>query len=588
MKAFYPFLLLLLLGLACTQPQVTSPENVVTVRLPAEPERLNPILSTSGYASQVERHIFMPLLQFDEKSLELTPMLAKSRPLVEEIEEGKYEGGLALTFEIREEANWDDGTPVTAEDFIFTFKTVLNPEVASPAFRAYLDFLKDIAPDPKNPKKFTVLTDRKYILAEAALGNTEVYPEHLYDPKGIMKNYNIEQLTDKETLKTLTEQDTFLKVFADRFNSPQYSREKGFVNGCAAYQLEEWISGERIVLKRKANWWGDQLAEENPILRSLPDQIIFRPIPDNTTAITLLKNQELDAMGSVQPENYVELTKNELAMAHYNFHTPPYAAYYYIAFNTKSPKLNDKRTRRALAHILDTNQAIESVMFNLAERTTNHVHPSKPYYNKDLVPISHDPETAKSLLNASGWTDSDQNGWLDKIIDGEKTELELNYKYTNGNKVAENLGLLLQSDAKKVGVKIDLKAMEFSALLEDARNRDFEMYYLAWARPPILDDFRQIWHTQSDTYKGSNRTGFGNAASDALIDSIRVELNDEKRNAMYYRFQEMMYDEQPYIFLFAPKERILIHKRWSAEASARRPGFTESYFDLIEQESAGH
>ena len=253
MKSTYLYFLLLLLCFACVEPEISRPENVVTVRLPAEPERLNPILSTSGYASQVERHIFMPLLQFDEQSLELSPMLAKSRPVIEEIKTGKYQGGLALTFEIRPEAVWDDGTPVTAEDYIFTFKAVLNPEVASPGFRAYLDFLKDIQVDPGNPKKFTVYTDRKYILTEAALGNTEVYPKHLYDPEGIMDNYSVLQLTDQDALKALLARDTLLKSFAETFNSPKYSREKGFINGCAAYELEEWGRDERIVLKRKKN-----------------------------------------------------------------------------------------------------------------------------------------------------------------------------------------------------------------------------------------------------------------------------------------------------------------------------------------------
>ena len=127
MKLQILFFLNILLLIGCKKEKNEIPENIVTVRLPAEPDRLNPILSTSGYASQVESHIFMPLLQFDPKSLEVVPCLAILRPEVTAITEGEYRGGFAYTFEIHEEAMWDDEKPVTAADYVFTMKTILHP-----------------------------------------------------------------------------------------------------------------------------------------------------------------------------------------------------------------------------------------------------------------------------------------------------------------------------------------------------------------------------------------------------------------------------------------------------------------------------
>ena len=579
---------IVLLFISCENKKQEALKNEVITRLPAEPDRLNPILSTSGYASQVESHLFLTLLKFDPQSLELTPCLAISRPEISEITDVENKKKFSYTFEIHEPAIWDDGKPVTGHDFVFTMKAILHPKVEAPAYRAYFNFVENIQIDKNNPKKFTIFIDRPYILAEAALGDIPLYPEHVYDPDGVTKNYSFKTFSNQDSVKILIEQDSLFNHFAESFNSPKYSREKGFVTGCGAYRLDEWVAGERIVLNKKEAWWGDQISADYPMLKALPEKIIFRPIPDGATAVSLLKSQELGAMGSIQAENFVELSENELITQLYHLHTPPYMAYYYISFNSNNPKLESKNVRRAIAHLFDIEAVIQSVMFGYAQRIVGPIHPTKPYYHKSLQPISFDIELAKKLLSEAGWTDADNDGWLDKIIDGEQVKFDLSYKYTNGNDVAQSIGLLLKYNAKKVGIDLDLRAKEFSELVNDARKRDFELYYLAWSNPPTLDDLRQIWHTSSDTPKGSNRVGFGNAETDGIIDSIRIEMDEEKRNELYLQIQELIYEDQPYIFLFAPKERIAIHKRFEAETSALRPGFFENQFKLVKSESAGY
>ena len=583
---FIPLICILLL-FGCDAGVDEYSNNTVTVRLPAEPDRLNPILSTSGYASQVESHLFMSLLNFDPESLELTPYLAVSRPEITEITAGEYKGGFAYQFEIHKEATWDDGQPVTAEDYIFTMKAILNPKVQAPAYRAYFNFLKDIKTDTAVSKKFTVYTSTSYILAEAALGNIAVYPEHLYDPEGLMKTVSFKMLANQDSANIVAQRNTLLGKFAEVFNAPDYSREKGLINGCGAYQFEEWITGESIVLNRKKDWWGDQIADQYPLLKALPDKIVYRPVADAATAVTLLKSQEIDAMGDIQTEAFLELSDNELVRQYYNLQTPSRIAYYYIGLNSNRPALEDKTVRRAVAHLLDLDAVSQNVLHGMATSVVGPIHPAKPYYHKGLQPIPFDPEKAKTLLAGAGWADNDGDGWLDKFIDSEKVDFEISYKYTIGNEVAQHIGLLLKEQAQKAGIKIDLIPKEFSELVADTRKRDFDLYYLAWSNLPTLDDLRQTWHTQSDTPKGSNKVGFGNARTDAIIDSIRMEMDEQKRNELYHRIQEIIYDEQPYIFLFAPKERIAIHKRFEAETSVKRPGFFENHFKLVDRETAG-
>ena len=576
MNRFLLFLCLFLLCSNCKKDSnSTQTTNQVRVRLTAEPGRLHPILSVTSNAAQVSAHLFLPLLHFDPKTLELFPMVAKSRPIIE----AYGEEGQSYTFEIREDVRWDDGSPVLAEDYVFNLKTLFNPAVDLGRSRSYFEFVEKVTIDPDNPRRFTIFADRTYILAEAAMGSIYIFPEHHYDPEGLLKSFTLEQLRDEEQLEALRENEQ-LKAFAKTFSEQKYSREPDFIQGCGAYQLKEWVSGERLTLVRKENWWGDQLKQAHPLLEAHPDEIIYRIIPDMVAATSMIKNEALDALGAIEPETFVELQKDEAVLANYQLETPPFLAYFYIAINTKQVYLEDKRVRHALAHLVDVDQLISGSMQGLAERLVGPIHPSKPYYHRGLAPIPFDPEKARILLKEAGWEDTDGDGVLDKMIDGERIALELRFSYVFSRKVGSDLALMLQNNARKVGIKIVIQALEFSKLIADSKARDFDLYYLAWSRPPTLEDLRQTWHTASDTPGGSNRTGFGNADSDAIIDSIRVTLDAPARTALYHRIQEIIYEEQPYIFLYAPRERIAIHRRFETEVSARRPGFFENTFKL--------
>jgi peptide/nickel transport system substrate-binding protein len=556
-----------------------SKENTATVRLPAEPDKINPLITTSVYSRIVYEPIFLYLLQFDPQSLEIAPQLAKSRPQIEELTDGPFAGGVSYTFEILDEAVWDDGTPILAKDFEFTLKVLFNPLVNAAPVRAYLEFIRDIEIDADNPKKFTVYTNQKYIVGEAAIGNIPIYPIYVYDKEGLMSDYALSDLTDPDKSAELSE-DENIKAFADIFNSAEYGREKGNVVGSGAYSFESWESGQRIVLKKKKNWWGDKL--DNPLLAAYPDQITYKIIPDQTTTVAAIKAQEIDVTAQIDAKDFTDMKDDEMVNKYFNLYSPTALQYYYIGMNTKdrTGKLSDKRVRRALAHLVDVDQLINDLFYGLAERTVGPIHPSKSYYNKDLKPIEYNVEKAQSLLAAAGWEDSDGNGVLDKEIDGEQVDLKISYITTSTSKFGRSLAEILTANFKKAGVELDVELLEFRQLIERLRSRDYEMNSGGWGQDPVPADLKQIWHTESDRPDGSNRVGFGNAESDALIDQIRVTLNEDERVDMYMRIQEVVYEEQPYIFLFSPRERIAIHKRFNTTVTSLRPGYIINDFQL--------
>lgn len=310
-------------------------------------------------------------------------------------------------------------------------------------------------------------------------------------------------------------------------------------------------------------------------------ELIYQTINDQTTALVALKAGNLDVMHGIKAKDYVSLPQSKKITENYNLHTPMMMAYSYLGLNTRLPKFSDKKVRQALAHLVDVDKIIKTISYGMAVRVVGPIHPSKTTeYNTSLTPYSYDVEMAKKMLAEAGWKDSNGDGTIDKTINGEKTEFKIDFTYNGGNDERKAVALMFQEEARKVGIEVNVVPQEWSIYLDNQKNHKFEMFYGAWISSPIPNDHKQIFHTESYN-GGSNYVGFGNASSDALIDSIRIELNEPKRDAMNKRFQAILHEDVPYIFLSAPKEKIAIHKRFTnADASVMRPGFWEAGFKM--------
>lgn len=579
---------LLLLGIAAcrtdNQVPVDATPFVVNVRLAADPGKLNPLLSLNGYAEQIQRNIFMGLQESNDTTLALQNALVTKSSTYKAIKSGPFKGGTAYHFEILAEATWDNGTPVLASDYVFTLKAMLNPEVAAAPYRSFFDFIGDVIIDPSNPKRFSILTNKTYILSEAALSSISVFPKYVYDPEDLLGSFSI---TDLQNDSVTTLHKEILVKFATDFQSTFHSSDPKGVIGCGPYRLSEWESGQYIVLQKKDNWWGDLLAKNNPALVAMPQEIRYKIIPDNAAALTALKDEQLDVISEINPASFIELKENTYVNERFDLYTPPYLSYYYIALNGKRPALSDPKVRRALAHLTDVNQIINTVMHGLAQRVTSPIHPSKPFYHNELLPIEFNVERAKQLLVEAGWNDSDGDGILDKKIKGKREHLSLKYIYSSGNETGEAVAQIIKQAAARVGIGIVIEGMEFRNMVKAYRGRDYDLAYSLWSKMPGPQDMKQLWHTSSDIPTGGNRTGFGDRNSDILIDSIRTTLDVEKRKDLYLRIQQQIYDDQPYIFLFAPLERIAISKKYNAYTSALRPGFKVRQFHL-QKTTANH
>jgi ABC-type transport system substrate-binding protein len=568
------FLLLLTAISACKREPAVEykrTDNTVIVGMPADADRLNPLLATTAYARTAYEQIFSYLVTQDPVTGEFLPQLAKSLPERKETADGL----VAYTFEIREEAKWDDGSPVTAGDFVFTLKAILNPKVAAQRIRPYVSFIKKVEIDGANPRRFTVFSE-KYILAEEAISSAfPVMQESHYDPDGLLKSIAIDQFLQPEVIAALAESDERLGKFAEVFASEKFSREKGGVTGSGPYRLETWETGQRIVLVKKENWWGDKLGKSNPPLEAFPDQITYKILSDAVTTLNALKAEEIDAVFNIDPKDFVELKNVASVSDRYEFASPPTLSNFFIYVNATNPILSDKLVRKALSHAVNAPEIIDNVFYGLGQPVHGPAHPSTDYYHRGLKPVDFNIEKAKSLLAQAGWTDSDNNGYVDKDINGVRTELKIKYLMNAARETSKNLALLLQDNAKKAGIQIELVAKDPLQIIDDIKKKNYEIAGGGRSATNTLWDPMQSWHTAGD-----NRTGFGTPETDALIEEIQVTLDEKARNEKYKKLQEIIYDEQVEIYLFVPQDRVLIHKRFDAEAHSVFPGFSVNRFRL--------
>lgn len=563
-------------GFSVTKAQDSNSE--IVIHEYHAPDKINPLFSNNSTARYLQYHLYNKLLEYDPKSLTLRPQLAVDRPIVKTETSGDFEGGMSIQYEIRPEATWDDGSQITGYDYWFTMKIAKNQFMDVGQLKAHYRFIQKIEVNKENPKQFTIYSKERNFLGESSTGELFILPEYFHDPKQIMRKYLIKDLVDPHQFVHL-QADTSFYRYVDRFNESIDKEDITKINGSGAYELSKESTDSDIILTRKKDWWGDKLANV-PSLAAKPQKITYKIIPYFDAAILAMVNKEIDVMRNIKLETFLELKDNKDFTADYNLYSPSQLAYYYIGFNLKSPKFQDKEVRKAFAHLLNRDEIIDVFYQGLAEKADGPINPSKPYYNKKLPNTKYNRTEAAKLLAKAGWKDRDGDGILDKEIEGKIEKLQVEYKYNIGNSFRRDIGLLLKDEARKVGIEVILEEREWSQFLEETRNREFDLFCLAWIQGHGLDDLSSIWHSDSDTPYGSNRISFHNEKVDKLLEEIKNTLDDKKIKKLYAQVQEYICDEYPYIFLLIPQERIAISKRFGEiETSVLRPGFHVQDFE---------
>lgn len=575
MKISFATILFLLCGVIISSCNSNSKKStqVVLWQL-SDPQTLNPILAGDVGSYDLNNNIFQPLVNFDYRTLKLVPVLAEKLPDVQT----DSSGNMHITYELRKDARWDNGTPVTARDAEFTLKTIKSPTVNDEALKTFYDKVTNVILYPDDPLKFTIIYSEKYILAVVATGSdTYIIPEYKYDPNKYLESFTFQQLNSDTTIAN----NPKMVAFGKEFNSEKYSRDTNYVSGSGAYRLVSWSTGQQVVLQKKDNWWGDNLKGNNCYFDAIPSKLIYRTINDMTSAIAALKAGNVDVVNYLRPADFDELRKSEKFLENFNVYSPLRLSYTYIGLNMSDPKFSDLHTRQAIAHLIDASRIINDVFYGYAQSVSGPVSPVDSLdYDFTLKPFEFNIDTAKALLAKAGWKDNDGDGVLDKVINGKKVDFTIDYLFNTGNEQRAKVGQMFKEEARNVGIEVNILPQQPSIYFKSLKTHHFEMFMSVWTFQPCPMDFKQLFYSTEAYKNGSNFTCFGNPESDALIDSIRAELDAKKRAPMVKRLEQIVHNECGCIFICAQQATVAINKKYSnAYPSCNTPYYWEAGFD---------
>lgn len=556
-------------------PQPDWPkENNVTVQWLAEPDQLHPNNGLSGAKNELFIYLHGFLLLVDLRTNELTPVLAESLPEVSA-------DGMKVKFRLRKEARWDDGSNITPADVAFTIKAGKCKLTDNPHQKSVWNNLSGFQ-FGDDAYSFTLLMMQPYIHNVTMWVDLPIIQKTFYDPEGLLDGFSVEQMNDSFTV-----QNPKIKRWAEQYNSGKYSRDINFISGAGTYRIADWKAGQSITISRKNNFWAEGL--NGIYFNAHPEKIIFKIIRDPNAASLDLLSQQSDVSSALSTRQLLQLKEDTLFDRNYHSRFVDSFFFTYTGMNNK-PELSGRKklfdntaVRNAMAYLTPVDEINRIVNKGLNKRMTGPVSFLKKEFNAELKPITYDQQHALKLLSKAGWADTDGNRILDKLIDGKQSEFEFSIMYMNTVPEWKDMASMMADAYRKAGMKVELLPVDYPTWIAAARQLNYDMMLGSWGQSSLPDDFTQVWHSSSILSSGSNFSGFSNAAADALIDSIKIEMNELKRMELSRHFQKLIYDEQPVIFLFASVRRVAVHKRFeNVELYFDRPGILLNNLSLIQ------
>lgn len=499
--------------------------------LKGEPENLHPIKSTDYYSSVIQSYILESLLERNKDNYEWESLLAKKWEISPD--------GKTFTFELYDNLKWSDGKALTAHDVKFSFEAYRNPKYGGIRYIPYFEKMESAK----------VLSDTKiqFRVKELYFGNFQVIASIRVLPKHI-------------------------------YQDPKMKMSKNII-GSGAYVLNKYFKGKILVLKKNPFW--EERKQNSNKETFLFKTIVFRFV--NTEADTLLRmeKEHLD-FSFLTPESFFEKTDKKPwgdTIEKVKFKNKQPSGYSYIGFNFKKKLFQDKRVRKALAHLLNRDLINKKFLYNQVDKARGPWYFWSDYANPQVKAIEFNPGKARELLRQAGWKDEDRNGILEKTMDGQKKELAFSILYANAD--SEKYLTLYQEDLKKAGIKLSLKILDWTSFLRLIDDKTFSAVMMGWGAGAIDLDPKQIWHSDSSQNKGSNFISYSNPQVDALIDKGRAEMDKKKRVKTFQEVFRLIAEDVPYIFMFNSQNKFYgVHKRIDRPADTFNYSLGMDYWSL--------
>jgi peptide/nickel transport system substrate-binding protein len=457
------------------------------------------------------------------------------------------------TITLRKGLKWSDGKPITADDVVFTMNTLVKKGygAASASWRDLLA-LKGQFPECKKIDDLTVQIHTSVPFAPFyyELCSVQIAPKHVLEPI---------------TKKPMSEFADFWDINCD----PKTLVVSG------RFKLERFVPGQRVEFVRNPYYaMVDKKGRPLPYLDRLTEAIV----PDQNTEILKFYGDEIDLLDvrSVRGEDAAIMKEREAAGNYHMYNLGPDDGTLFLMFNMKRGKdpktgkyyvdpikqkwFNNVYFRRAISHAVDRRRIVDNVLRGVGEPLYTAEPSSSVYFDKDLPAYPQDLKLAAELLKQGGFVLKDG-----KLYDQDGHMVEFTLITNSGNSARDGVCVMIVNDLEKLGIKANYQTIDFNIMIDKTdTSLDWEAIVMALSGSKIEPyDGANVWRTDSRMHLYDERLPNDKGqvtVSDArdwekqidqLFDQAATTFDDKKRHQYYDQYQKIVYDEQPYIYLYS-------------------------------------
>jgi len=470
-----------------------------------EPHYINPLLSQNN---DVDRDlvslIYSGLMKYNEDG-KLIPDLANSYEISSD--------GLNYTIYLKENAKWQDGTPLTTDDVTFTIQTAQNPDYGS------LQRINWQGVEIETVDKYTVILKLKNKYAQFLNNLTiNILPKHIWqDVKPV--NFALSDFNLKPIGSGPYKFRKFKKDDTGRIKSYELESNKNF------------YAGQPYINNIELKFYNSE-------------------------------NEMIDEYNKNSVENLAFVSANNLKKVKFkkrlNIEELKLPRYFGIFFNQNEAKiLSDKNIRLALSYGTDKKDLIEKILDGKGLETNSPMIGEVLGIMEDFKKYNYDPEKAKKLLADSGWSNPDDKGILNKT---EKAKSKNDKPFTEKLSLklttptwAEltNVANLLKEQWAKIGIELVIEVLPTQDLQQIIKERGYQMLLFGEILNLDPDPF-SLWHSSQKRDPGLNLALYDNKSADDLLEKARQTLNPLERIKQYQDFQKLVAEDVPVILLYNP------------------------------------
>jgi peptide/nickel transport system substrate-binding protein len=511
-----------------------------TVALAREPDRLyNP---TTLAGQLVANLVFDPLVGVDDQ-MNPYPVLAASIPgpdnALARLSGDGADRRLIVTMPLRQDVTWSDGMPFTADDVVFTWQLMMNPQ--SGFDTTVEDKLKNVDKTDDFTVRFTYLS-----ASEARALDPDRYKnqsgEPVLDPLYMFGLYDAPAIYPRHKLREIVGDDPRHTRQISALENSDFARNPV---GTGPYMLSSWDPGNALTFTSRG------LALSHRPSKPALDSVVFRVIPDKNDSLTALSQGQVQvvAQDGIDAADSPVLDTLPGVQARYT----PGNAWEHLTFNLDNPVLADPNVRQAIAFGLNRPALNEAILFSKGEVAISQVPSWSWAYDTTMAHYDYNPVQAEQLLDRAGWARSGSDGIRAKA--GQR--LSLKYWSTPAS-FRPGLMAMVKDQLAQIGVEMNIDSFPSSTLFDTSGaspqalvSRQFDVVEFAWVDTydPGADALYNMHSSnvpsKANGYRGGNYANYKNPRSDQLLDQLQRSLDPAFRRIALHEAQAIWQSDLP-------------------------------------------